>query len=161
MTLIALWNRQELICPAEESSTLLNLSRMYSPLQAISTHNFFRYDEPRRLRRSKIFSLLLPMRRLLTHDVMEWKHIYCDMACIMCTICQTETTIHLFFSCAYAQQVWRALNTHYNRRLLRGAGDIQIIATAFRKHARIMGVRSVSQWWSSLPGNLLDDMEGT
>lgn len=53
----------------------------------------------------RVFAYLLIEGKLPTHDVMERRFIQCMMDCVLCTACQSETALHLFFMCTYSKRV--------------------------------------------------------
>jgi zinc-binding in reverse transcriptase len=54
-------------------------------------------------------AILLVNGRLLTWDMLARRNIPCTSECVMCMHCPHEITLHLFFQCPYASQVWSLL----------------------------------------------------
>lgn len=54
----------------------------------------------------KFFSYLCLHLKILTHDSMLKRGIYCQMECALCQDCPLETAYHVLFQCRYATEVW-------------------------------------------------------
>lgn len=75
---------------------------------------------------TKIFLFLLLKDKLLTRDVMIRRNFNCPTEwCPMCHANQLETGFHLFFTCAYAGELWSSLNHYLGRQILILGSSVQ------------------------------------
>lgn len=85
--------------------------------------------------------------RILTREVLERRGIWCELPCEVCNTGDTETAIHLFFMCPYAQEVWRLLfrQVHINPSLIRGETISEFWDSAWDQ-ARGLGMINKKTW---------------
>lgn len=62
----------------------------------------------------RLFLFLLLKGKVLTRDVMRRRKFNCDLGCEMCNHNHPETSIHLFFTCRFATNIWSKLGRPTN-----------------------------------------------
>lgn len=97
----------------------------------------------------KIFTFLLLNNRVLTHEIMHRRGISCEAKCVMCEVCDVETSHHLFFQCQNAQEVWgKFTNLIRVEDTVHNTWENSRHHYSARLHKRIWVTRVMSVLWS-------------
>ena len=83
----------------------------------------------------KIFTFLVLKNKILTKVVLSRRGMNVDLACVLCTACMRETSLHLLFRCPYAIAVWRGVASALQCQILSTAASIK--QTWYRSWSRI------------------------
>lgn len=75
----------------------------------------------------KFFAVMMLKDKLLSHEVMERRHIHCELKCVVCNDCPKKSSLHLLFLCAYATHVWFIVSNMLGYRLMHQAMTVQDI----------------------------------
>lgn len=90
----------------------------------------------------KIFGFLMLKNRLLTHDNMQHRSMYCAMQCVLCENCPIESEFHIFFLCPYVVHVWYILSNKAGVNLISLKQDLNLTW-----EASIGNIRSRGDQW--------------
>lgn len=94
----------------------------------------------------RLFSNLMLMEKVLTHDELIQRGIHCDIRCVVCSSGKPETVLHLFVTCQYAQIVWHLITSFLKVPLMVPGVSVQQTWCESQRQVKLTGKMDESTW---------------
>jgi hypothetical protein len=104
------------------------------------------YGRPTPPLKVRMFTTLMLMDRILTHDTMTSRGMQCDTHCVLCEACQWETELHVFFKCRYALIIWRGIERNKDQKMMIIGNSIEQTWDRSWREARRGGTMTRKKW---------------